>query len=187
MKERFRKRGTTTACFIQMGNRQSKPLLPHYTDHLTRRRQQWPRSADGRPLMCAEVAAGIMRSCDFIAHARAFGKRRLQLNMQPQPQPFPMCLTRALYAARVGVGVGGAHACVEVTAAVRLHVRCSEVACAAVRLAEIAGADQGAGQQCQWAACIVEHVFRGHCRRVQVRQRAACSAVCVVAARHVLQ
>ena len=137
--------------------------------------------------MCAEVAAGIMRSCDFLAHARAFGKRRLQLNMQPQPQPFPMCLTRALYAARVGVGVGGAHACVEVTAAVRVRVRCSEVARVAVRLAAIAGADQGTGQQCQWAACIVEHVYGGHCRQVQVRHRAACSAVCVVAARHVQQ
>ena len=166
-----------------MGNQQSKkaqppsaaaqaaaitPYPPHYMDYLTRRRHDWPRSADGRPLTCVEVAADIRRSCDYIAHARVFGMRWLQ---QQRPQPSPLRLTRALYAAPAGAE--GAGVCMHVTAAVRLHVRCSQVARVAVGLAAMVSIDQGAGQLRGWAACIAEHVYGCYCRRVEVRQRAA--------------
>ncbi len=66
--------------------------------------------------------------------------------------------------------------CVNVTAAVLARVRCNEVARLTVGLVSIAGVDdQGAQRQrCRWAACILEHVYRCHSRRIEVRQRAAC-------------
>jgi len=146
---------------------------PHYSDHLTRRRQHWPLHIDSRALTCAEVAADIRRSCDYIAHARAFGIRWLhqQLQQRLPPQPFPLRLTRALYTAPEAAG--GAGECVYVSTAVRVHVRCSEVARVAAGLAAIAHVDQGAAHLCGWAACIVEYVYGRYCSRVEVRQRAA--------------
>ena len=154
----------------------AQPDLPHYTDHLTRRRQYWPRRDDGRLLTCDEAEASIWRSCDYIAHSRAFGIRwlRQQLQQPPPPQLSPLRLTRALYAAPAGDG--GACACVHVTAALLL-VRCSDVARVALRLVAAAGAAPGAGQLCRWAECIAEYVYGRQCRQIKVRQRAACCGV----------
>ena len=179
-----------------MGNKQSKkplqaaaahptplPSLPdpppqlHNThhvavfNHLVRKPQNWPRSADGRAFTCAEVAADVMHSCDYIAHARLYCKRCLRRQLQQRPpQPSPLRPTRVLYAATAGVG--DTSSCVDVTAAVSVRVRCNEVARVAARLAAVAWVDLGAGQLCDWAECIVEHVFGRHCRQVEVRRRA---------------
>jgi hypothetical protein len=112
-----------------------------------------------------------MRSCDYIAHARLFGKRWLRRQLQQRPpQQSPLRPTRVLHAAPGDVD--NASSSVDVTAAVSVRVRCSEVARVAARLAAVVGADQGAGQLCGWAECIVEHVFGRHCRQVEVRRRA---------------
>ena len=141
---------------------------PHYSDHLTRRRQHWPLHIDGRALTCAEVAADIRRSCDYIAHARAFGIRWLhqQLQQRLPPQPFPLRLTRALHAAPEAAG--GAGACVYVTAAVRVRVRCSEVARFASNLATNCKLHQRARDRCRWGESIIARVHSGHCKAVQV-------------------
>ena len=89
---------------------------------------------------------------------------------RPRPKPFPLRLTRVLH---VPAGADDAGVCVHVSAAARVRVRCSEVARLAVGLASNTSGDQGAGQLCGWAACIMEHVYGRICHQVEVRQRAA--------------
>ena len=147
---------------------------PNYTDCLTRRRHCWPRRADGRLLTCDETQAYIMRNCDYIAHARAFGVRCLhqQLLLPPPPKPSPLCRVRALYAAPAAADDASSR--VYLSAAARVCIRCSEVALLAVGLATIAEAHhQDVVQLCGWAACIIDYVCGCRCRQVQVRQRAA--------------
>ena len=58
------------------------------------------------------------------------------------------------------------------TAAARVRVRCSEVAFLSVRFAGYPEAHQFAGSKPRmWAAAIVERVFCGYCKRVQVGRR----------------
>jgi hypothetical protein len=144
----------------------------YYTDHLTRRRRNWPRCDDGRPFTCAELAANIIRRCDFISVARAFGMRWLRQPLQARwSQPASMNLARALYAGHVSAS--DTCAFVEVAAAVRVRVRCNDFARVAVGLATIAEVNQVARQRWGWAACIAEYVYGCLCRRVEVQQRAA--------------
>lgn len=142
-------------------------LRPLVSDHLTRRQHDWPHHADGYPFTCAEVAAGAMRSCGYIALARAFGVRWLQQQMHPG-EPFPLCLTRALSAA--AAAADDACVCAHVSAAARVRVRCGEITRVAVGLATNSEVDQGAVQLCKWAACIATHVYGAHCRQVEVLQ-----------------
>jgi hypothetical protein len=100
----------------------------------------------------------------------ACGGCKQQLLQQPRPQPFPLRLSRVLH---VPAGPDDAGVCVHVSAAARVRVRCSEVARLAVGLASNTSGDQGAGQLCGWAACIMEHVYVRLCHQVEVRQRAA--------------
>ncbi len=69
------------------------------------------------------MAADIRRSCNYVAHVRAFGMGLLhqQLQQRLRPHPFPLRLTRALHAAPEAAG--GTGVCVDVTAAVRVRVR----------------------------------------------------------------
>jgi hypothetical protein len=130
------------------------PVSP-LQQHIARRLQDWPRPDDGSLRTCDKEAADIRRNCDYIAHVRAFSMRWLKQLMQqrPAPQPFPLRLTRALYAAApAGAAADGDSMtvlqCEDVTAARRTRLRCNHVARMAVRLAAIAGADQGVRQLC---------------------------------------
>jgi len=145
------------------------PPQPFYTDHLSRRLQDWPRRADGRFLACVELREDIRVGCDYIAHARAFSNRWLmQLPHQRlRPPPPPLRLPRALYASQDNAG--GARACLNVSEATYVRVSCNYVARAAVCLAAMSGVEQGAGQLCSWAVRIVEYVYGRHCSRVEVR------------------
>ena len=149
------------------------PLQAHYTDHLSRRRRDWPRRADGRCLTGTEVVVEIIRKCDFIAHARVFGMRWLQQQLLPcgQPQPSPLHL-RALYA--VPAVAGNAYACVNVSEAVRVHVRCNEIAHLALGLVTASAFFQHAGDCCRWGAAIIARVHGGHCKAVQVQHYLGC-------------
>jgi len=75
---------------------------------------------------------------------------------------------RLLHDASTGKGKGGA--CMRAAAAARVRVRCSEVAFLSVRFATCAEVRQVAGSKPRmWTASIVERVFSGYCKRVQVR------------------
>ena len=113
-----------------------------------------------------------MRNCDFIAHVHAFGMHWLHQLRRPQPQLLPMRLPRALYGVHANAGeLDACHsACLDVSAAELVRVRCNEVARVAVALASIAGADQSVRQLLVWAACIAERVYGGYYRQVEVRQ-----------------
>ena len=180
------------------------PPQPDYMDHLTRRRRiwphglrdnilpegwlEWPRRADAafsmqttlRALTRAEVAADIMRSCDYIAHARAFSMRWLHVQLQSE---LPLLrLTRAMYAAPEGAGDACTGVCADVTdvtAAARARVRCNDAARLAMRLVSTSALLQRARDRCRWAGVIIGRVCGGYCKRVQVLQllsarRASC-------------
>ncbi len=166
-----------SVCATQAAAPSPLPPLPHYIDHLTRRRPHWPQCSDRRLVTCDRVKADIMRSCDYIAHARAFGMRWLkqqlrQRQQRPQPQPFPLRLTRALYAAPEGAG--DARACVRVTAAARARVRCNDIARVAMGLFTKCQYDPGERDRCRWGESIIARVHNGYCKAVQVRHCAVC-------------
>ena len=92
---------------------------------------------------------------------------RQQLQQWLPPQPSPLRLTRVLHAAPEGAG--GTGACVDVTAAVRVRVRCSEVARFASDLATNCKSHQRARDRCRWGESIITRVHSGYCSRVQVR------------------
>jgi hypothetical protein len=166
------------------------PSCPDYMDHLTRRRQiwphglrdnvlpegwlEWPRRADGAFIMqkkttCAltraEVAADIMRICDYIAHARAFGMRWLHAQLQSEP-PLPR-LTRPMYAVTERSGDAGTGVCADVTAAARARVRCNDAAHLATRLVSTPALLQRPRYACRWAEVIIGRVYGGYCKMVQ--------------------
>ena len=167
------------------------PSCPDYMDHLTRRRKiwpyglrdndlpegwlEWPRRADmafimqktTRAFTRAEVAADIMRVCDYIANARAFGMRWLHVQFQSGPH-LPR-LTRAMYAVpeRSGDASTGTGVCAEVTAAARARVRCNDAARLAARLISTSALHQRPRHLCRWAEVIIERVCSGYCQMVQ--------------------
>jgi hypothetical protein len=160
-------------------------------DHLTRRRKiwpyglrdnnlpegwlEWPRRADmafimqqtTRAFTRAEVAADIMRVCDYIAHARAFGMRWLHVRFKSEPH-LPR-LTRAMYAVpeRSGDAGTGTSVCAEVTAAARARVRCNDAARLAALLISTSALHQRPRHSCRWAEVIFERVCSGYCQMVQ--------------------
>ena len=152
------------------------PPQTHYTDYLIHRRREWPRLADGRPLTCAELAADTMRNCDFIAHVHAFGMHWLHQLRRPQPQLLPMRLPRALYEVHANAGeLDACHsACLDVSAAELVRVRCNEVARVALGLATNCKFFQHVGYRCHLAECIIKRVCDGYCKEVQVRHCLSC-------------
>jgi len=165
------------------------PGQPDYMDHLTRRRQiwpyglyepilpegwlEWPRRADRaftmqkitRALTRTEVAAPIMRYCDYIGHARAFGMRWLHVQLQSE---LPLLrLPRAMYAVPERSGDAGTGVCADVTAAARARVRCNDAAYLAMRLVSTSALLQRPGDLRRSAEFIIGRVCDGYCNRVQ--------------------
>lgn len=160
-----------------------------YMDHLTRRRRiwphglfeptlsegwlEWPRRADGaftiqkitRALTRTEVAADIMRHCEYIAHARAFAMRRLRAQLQSEPPP--LRLTSAMYAVAERSDDAGTGVCAYVTAAARARVRCNDAAHLAMRLVTTSALLQRPRDLCRCAEIIIGRVCDGYCNMVQ--------------------
>jgi hypothetical protein len=109
---------------------------------------------DAHPLTCAQVAAEIMRSCDYIARAHMFSM--LWLRQRLQPQLLPSRLT--------------AKACASVTAAARLRVRCNDLARLSLGLATNSKFLQSARDRYRLGEVIIKRVYSGYCNRVQVQQ-----------------
>jgi len=180
------------------------PSCPDYMDHLTRRRQiwpyglyepilpegwlEWPRRADRaftmqkitRALTRTEVAAPIMRYCDYIAHARAFGMRWLHVQLQSE---LPLLrLPRAMYAVPERSGDAGTGVCADVTAAARARVRCNDAAYLAMRLVSTSALLQRPGDLRRSAEFIIGRVCDGYC---SMCIRAVTAVVVVVKKREV--
>jgi hypothetical protein len=68
-----------------------------------------------------------------------------------------------------------ARACVDASAAVRMHVRCNEVARIALALVTTSKSICRQYQRCRMIEEITERVYSGYCRRVQVMQRDWCA------------
>ena len=114
---------------------------------------------DGRTLTCAEVAAEIMRNCDYISCAHMFCVLWLQKRLRPE-----------LLSSRLT-----AKACVDVTAAARLRLRCNDLARLSLALATNSKFLQKGRDRYRVSEGIIKRVYSGYCNRVQVQHCDVCT------------
>ena len=133
------------------------PPQPFFTDHLTHKSQPWPHHADGSPLSCSELtAAHIARNCDYIALALLFCVRESHRLLRKQPQRLPHALLRFLNAQLMPC------------ADLRQRVLCGHLAHVSFTLATNYKFSEHERAACRLSEAIVERVYRGFCRRLQV-------------------
>jgi hypothetical protein len=130
-----------------------------YTDHLTRRRLDWPQNHDALLLSGTEAADEIMRIRNFIARMRTSVERSLQQRIRPQrPQPLPPYLKCAVLADPGGMSVGAA-------VRVCVHISMSRLIEGLVTTSAIF---QHADHRYKYAEAIIARVITGYCKRIQV-------------------
>ncbi len=134
------------------------PPNGHYMDHVSRRRQRWPRRLDGIPFTCYEVVQHIMRSCHYIALARAFSLRWLQQMATGQK-------VRLATVSTIPIGI----ACEHVATAARPRTRCNEVARVCLQLSTDFKSFGFSGDRFSRSKVILARVYSGYAKRVEVQ------------------
>jgi hypothetical protein len=134
------------------------PPNDHYMDHVSRRRQRWPRCLDGVPCTCCEVVQHIMRSCHYISLARAFSLRWLQQMATGQKVQLATVSTIPIGIARERVAT-----------AARPRTRCNEVASVCWQLSTDFKAFGSSGDRFSRSKVILARVYSGYAKRVEVQ------------------
>ena len=136
-----------------------------YTDHLARRRVDWPQNHGALLLSGTEAADEIMRSCNFISRMRTFAVRSLQQRIWPRRQPLPPCLECVSLVDTSGISVG---------AAVRVRVRSSEMSRLIEGLVTTSAIFQHADDRYKWAEAVIARVWAGYCKGIEVCHFSSC-------------
>jgi hypothetical protein len=155
---------------------------PEYTDRVACMTAPWPLVANGWQIVSIDAVQRIMQDCDIIARAGAFAMYHLQQwHACPRlrlPPPLHAVIPDAA-AANMLIKRGAdsdAAACVP---ALRIRIRCSQVAFVAARLASHAMRLPLAlptDARCRLAQAIARRVFCGLRRRAEVRRSPAHAA-----------